>query len=299
MLRGLATVSYWADDLAAARTGTPSSWASSPTSSQGDAYFEFRIGDYQHELGLIDRRYQPHGAPPARRRRRLLARRRRAGRRRPAAGAGRQPPRGPPGPGRGLRDRLGDRPVRQHPGRHVQPALPGHPERGSGAGARWANARPPSSTPSTRCRGRAGRSALGRRREGDGDRGRRRPGGRRRGWWSRWAGLRRRRPRDPSPLRPAPGRGILTFLVVHGSEAGPDHDTAGTVAEAGGQALDPALSGGDPSVRRCLLSRCGCGPSRPRSRAPGRPGPGRAVHRAAAAEGNGGPGALDRAGPRR
>ena len=25
------------------------------------AYMEFRLGDYQHELGLIDRRYAPHG----------------------------------------------------------------------------------------------------------------------------------------------------------------------------------------------------------------------------------------------
>ena len=26
------------------------------------AYVEFRIGDYQHELGIIDRRFAPHGA---------------------------------------------------------------------------------------------------------------------------------------------------------------------------------------------------------------------------------------------
>jgi hypothetical protein len=26
------------------------------------AYMEFRVGDYQHEFGLIDRRYAPHGA---------------------------------------------------------------------------------------------------------------------------------------------------------------------------------------------------------------------------------------------
>jgi predicted enzyme related to lactoylglutathione lyase len=25
------------------------------------AYVEFRVGDYQHELGLIDRKYAPHG----------------------------------------------------------------------------------------------------------------------------------------------------------------------------------------------------------------------------------------------
>ena len=42
--------------------GTPSSWASSRTSSR-PGYIEFRIGDYQHELGIIDRRYAPAGAP--------------------------------------------------------------------------------------------------------------------------------------------------------------------------------------------------------------------------------------------
>ena len=30
--------------------------------AQGPAYYEFRVGDYQHELGLIDRRYAPAGA---------------------------------------------------------------------------------------------------------------------------------------------------------------------------------------------------------------------------------------------
>ena len=64
MLRGLTTVNIWADDLEAARQ-----WYSellgidayfnvqSPDGSLG--YTEFRIGDYQHELGIIDRRYAP------------------------------------------------------------------------------------------------------------------------------------------------------------------------------------------------------------------------------------------------
>ncbi|TVZ01933.1 VOC family protein [Trebonia kvetii] len=67
MLRGLSTVSLFADDVAAARAwyaellgieayfvrpaeGTP-------------AYVEFRIGDYQHELGIIDSRFAPNGRP--------------------------------------------------------------------------------------------------------------------------------------------------------------------------------------------------------------------------------------------
>lgn len=64
MLRGLATVNYFADDLDAAKK-----WYSElletepyferPGDGQPAAYYEFRIGDYQAELGLIDRRYAP------------------------------------------------------------------------------------------------------------------------------------------------------------------------------------------------------------------------------------------------
>lgn len=61
MLRGLATVSYWADDMAAARDWYTQVLGNEPYFSRGDAYYEFRVGDYQHELGLIDRRYQPDG----------------------------------------------------------------------------------------------------------------------------------------------------------------------------------------------------------------------------------------------
>ena len=62
MLRGLATVSYWADDMAAARDWYTQVLGIEPYFSRGDAYHEFRVGDYEHELGLIDRRYQPGGA---------------------------------------------------------------------------------------------------------------------------------------------------------------------------------------------------------------------------------------------
>jgi predicted enzyme related to lactoylglutathione lyase len=70
MLRGLATVSFFADDLAAAKE-----WYSEllgvepyferPGIGQPAAYYEFRIGDYQAELGLIDRRYAPPHKPAA------------------------------------------------------------------------------------------------------------------------------------------------------------------------------------------------------------------------------------------
>ena len=47
-------------------TGTPAFWRSSPTSSargRASAYVEFRVGPDEDELGLIDRRYSPPGAP--------------------------------------------------------------------------------------------------------------------------------------------------------------------------------------------------------------------------------------------
>jgi predicted enzyme related to lactoylglutathione lyase len=62
MLRGLTTVSFWADDLGAARAWYSELLGSEPY-YQVPGYIEFRIGDYQHELGLIDRRYAPEGAP--------------------------------------------------------------------------------------------------------------------------------------------------------------------------------------------------------------------------------------------
>jgi predicted enzyme related to lactoylglutathione lyase len=61
MLRGLTTVSFWADDLAAARAWYSELLGCEPY-YQVPGYIEFRLGDYQHELGLIDRRYAPAGA---------------------------------------------------------------------------------------------------------------------------------------------------------------------------------------------------------------------------------------------
>jgi predicted enzyme related to lactoylglutathione lyase len=66
MLRGVATVNYWATDVEAAKA-----WYSEllgiepyferPGGGEPAAYLEFRIGDYQHELGLIDARYRAPG----------------------------------------------------------------------------------------------------------------------------------------------------------------------------------------------------------------------------------------------
>ncbi len=66
MLRGMATVSFWADYLAAARTWYSELLGIAPYFQRPDAehpaYIEFRHGDYQHELGIIGTTYAPEGA---------------------------------------------------------------------------------------------------------------------------------------------------------------------------------------------------------------------------------------------
>jgi predicted enzyme related to lactoylglutathione lyase len=56
MLRGLTTVTYLADDLAAAAKWYSGLLGIEPYFDRPE-YIEFRIGDYQHELGILDRRY--------------------------------------------------------------------------------------------------------------------------------------------------------------------------------------------------------------------------------------------------
>ncbi len=66
MLRGLTTITLFADDVAAARDwytevlGTEAYFAREAGGVL--AYAEFRVGDYAHELGIIDRRFAPVGA---------------------------------------------------------------------------------------------------------------------------------------------------------------------------------------------------------------------------------------------
>src|SRR5262245_50247716 len=64
MLRGMSTLNLWAEDLAAAtRWYTQllgvAPYFTSEAAGRGPGYVEFRIGDYQHELGIIDRRFAP------------------------------------------------------------------------------------------------------------------------------------------------------------------------------------------------------------------------------------------------
>src|SRR3712207_2548145 len=62
-LRGMATVNFWADDVAAARDWYAELFGVEAYFQRPDAatpaYAEFRIGDSQDEFGIIDRRYAP------------------------------------------------------------------------------------------------------------------------------------------------------------------------------------------------------------------------------------------------
>ena len=65
MLRGLTTVVYFADDLEAAKQWYTEVLGIEPYFVH-PPYIEFRLGDYQHELGILDRKYstpEPGNAP--------------------------------------------------------------------------------------------------------------------------------------------------------------------------------------------------------------------------------------------
>jgi predicted enzyme related to lactoylglutathione lyase len=66
MLRGLSTVSFFAADVPAAQHWYTELLGCEPYFARAiggqTAYVEFRIGDYQHELGIVDSRFAAHGA---------------------------------------------------------------------------------------------------------------------------------------------------------------------------------------------------------------------------------------------
>lgn len=64
MLRGLATVNYFAADLPAATAWYTEVLGRPPYYDQVPGYVEFRIGDYLDELGIVDASYGP---PPTER----------------------------------------------------------------------------------------------------------------------------------------------------------------------------------------------------------------------------------------
>jgi predicted enzyme related to lactoylglutathione lyase len=67
MLRGLTTVTYTADDVAAAAAWYTEVLGVEPyfvrEADGAPAYIEFRIGDYLHEFGILSRRFAPDAHP--------------------------------------------------------------------------------------------------------------------------------------------------------------------------------------------------------------------------------------------
>jgi predicted enzyme related to lactoylglutathione lyase len=67
MLRGLSTVSFFAADVTAAAAWYTEVLGVEPyfrRPAEGPpAYLEFRVGDHEHELGIIDARFAPSGGP--------------------------------------------------------------------------------------------------------------------------------------------------------------------------------------------------------------------------------------------
>ena len=65
-LRGLATINFYATDMQAAKKWYSGLLGIEPYFARPDpenpAYIEYRIGDYQHELGIIDSKYAPKNA---------------------------------------------------------------------------------------------------------------------------------------------------------------------------------------------------------------------------------------------
>lgn len=67
-LRGMANVSYWADDVIAARNWYNEVFGIEPyfhmPNADSPAYIEYRVGDYKNEVGIISRKFQPELAQP-------------------------------------------------------------------------------------------------------------------------------------------------------------------------------------------------------------------------------------------
>jgi predicted enzyme related to lactoylglutathione lyase len=65
MFRGFATINYFADDVTAAQAWYTEVLGTRPYFRRDvegrPAYVEYRIGDHQAELGIVDSRYAPHG----------------------------------------------------------------------------------------------------------------------------------------------------------------------------------------------------------------------------------------------
>nr|WP_295925220.1 VOC family protein [uncultured Dyadobacter sp.] len=60
-LRGFATVNFYAADLDAAKKWYSGVFEMAPYFEK-PGYIEFRVGDYEHEMGIIDAKWAPPGA---------------------------------------------------------------------------------------------------------------------------------------------------------------------------------------------------------------------------------------------
>ncbi|CAM3330250.1 VOC family protein [Stackebrandtia soli] len=69
-LRGFSTINYWADDVTAAAAWYTEflgvdAYFTRPGPDGSLAYAEFRVGDFEAELGIVDARFRPSGAATA------------------------------------------------------------------------------------------------------------------------------------------------------------------------------------------------------------------------------------------
>ncbi|MBL7259562.1 VOC family protein [Paractinoplanes lichenicola] len=64
-LRGFTTVTFFADDLDAAREWYTRVFELEPYFVRDGAYLEWRVGDYEHEFGILNAAYAPHPHSPA------------------------------------------------------------------------------------------------------------------------------------------------------------------------------------------------------------------------------------------
>ncbi|MFQ6395045.1 VOC family protein [Nocardia sp. KC 131] len=62
MLQGMATSTFYADDLEVAKDWYTEFFGVEPYFTVAGAYYEWRIGDYQAEFGIVNRAYAPAGA---------------------------------------------------------------------------------------------------------------------------------------------------------------------------------------------------------------------------------------------
>lgn len=63
-LRGFTTVTFFADDLDAARAWYTRVFGIEPYFVREPAYLEWRVGDHQHEFGVLSSRFAPHPQRP-------------------------------------------------------------------------------------------------------------------------------------------------------------------------------------------------------------------------------------------